>query len=75
VVSILSYLKSEVIHIFFMTLGFMRLVVAEYVYLLNSIENFNRVFISNVNIEISHIMLLIMVIFFGISFMKNPMKI
>ena len=56
-----------------MTSGFMRLVVAEYVYLLNSIENFNRVFIPNVNIEISHIMLLIMVMFFGISYLKNPM--
>lgn len=72
-VSILAYLKSGIIHIFFMTLDFMRLAVAENVYLLNSIENFNRVFISNVNIEISHIMLLIMVMFFGISFLKNPM--
>jgi hypothetical protein len=55
-----------------MTFGFMTLVVAEYVYLLNSTEDFDIMLIPQVNIEISHVILLIMVIFFGISFLKSP---
>jgi hypothetical protein len=55
-----------------MTLGFVTLVIAEYVYLLNSTEDIHPMFISQVNIELSHLILLVMVIFFGISFLKNP---
>ena len=72
VVSIMTYLKSRTTRILFMTLGFMTLVIAEYVYLLNSIEDFHTMFIPQVNIELSHLILLIMVIFFGISFLKSP---
>jgi hypothetical protein len=55
-----------------MALGFVTLVIAEYVYLLNSTEDIHPMFISQVNIELSHLILLIMVIFFGISFLKSP---
>ena len=72
VVSLLAYLKSKTTRILLMTFGFMTLVVAEYVYLLNSTEDFRIVFIPEVNIEVSHVILLIMVIFFGISFLKSP---
>jgi hypothetical protein len=72
VVSILAYLKSRTTRILFMTLGFVTLVIAEYVYLLNSTEDFHAMIISQVNIELSHFILLIMIIFFGISFLKSP---
>jgi hypothetical protein len=72
VVSLLAYLKARTSRILFMTLGFMTLVVAEYVYLLHSTENFHAMFIPHVNIEVSHVILLVMVIFFGISFLKSP---
>jgi hypothetical protein len=72
VVSLLAYLKSKTTRILLMTFGFMTLVVAEYVYLLNSTEDFDIMLIPQVNIEISHVILLIMVIFFGISFLKSP---
>jgi hypothetical protein len=72
VVSLLAYLKVRTTRILFMTLGFMTLVVAGYVYLLNSTEDFHVMFIPQVNIEVSHIILLIMVTFFGISFLKSP---
>jgi hypothetical protein len=72
VVSILAYLKSKTTRIMFMALGFVTLVVAEYVYLLNSTEDIHPMFLSHVNIELSHLILLIMVIFFGISFLKSP---
>jgi hypothetical protein len=55
-----------------MTFVFITLVIAEYIYLLNSTENINVEFIPYFNIEISHVILLVMVIFFGISFLKNP---
>ncbi|HEX5185331.1 MAG TPA: hypothetical protein VFV86_00445 [Nitrososphaeraceae archaeon] len=72
VVSLLAYLKSRTIRIFYMTLGFITLVVAEYIYLLNTTQDIQVKFIPYVNIEISHVVLLVMVIFFGISFLKNP---
>ena len=72
VVSFLAYLKGRSTRIFFMTLGFMTLVVAEYVYFLNSTEDFKVLFIPQFNIEVSHVILLIMVMFFGISFLKSP---
>jgi D-alanyl-lipoteichoic acid acyltransferase DltB (MBOAT superfamily) len=72
IVSLLAYLKSRTSRILYMTLGFMTLVVAEYVYLLNSTEDLYRMFIPHVNIEVSHVILLVMVMFFGISFLKTP---
>jgi hypothetical protein len=68
----MAYLKSKTSRILFMTLGFMTLVIAEYVYLLNSTEDIHPMFLSQVNIELSHLILLVMVIFFGISFLKSP---
>ena len=72
VVSLLAYLKVKTSRILLMTFGFMTLVIAEYVYLLNSTEDFRIVFIPQVNIEVSHVILLVMVVFFGISFLKSP---
>ena len=72
VVSIMAYLKCRTSRIFFMTLGFITLVIAEYVYLLNSTEDIHSLFITQANIETSHFILLIMIIFFGISFLKSP---
>jgi hypothetical protein len=72
VVSIMAYLKCRTSRIFFMTLGFITLVIAEYVYLLNSTEDIHSLFITQANIETSHLILLIMIIFFGISFLKSP---
>ena len=71
VVSLLAYLKARTSRILFMTFGFMTLVIAEYMYLLNSTEDFRIVFIPQINIEVSHVILLIMVVFFGISFLKS----
>ena len=70
VVSIMAYFKSRTTRILFMTLGFVTLVVAEYVYLLNSTEDFHPIFIPHANIDVSHLILLI-IIFFGVSFIKK----
>jgi len=71
VVSILAYLKTKNTKILFMTLGFLTLVVVEYLYLLSSTEDINGMLIPVINIEFSHIIMLVMVIFFGISFLKS----
>jgi hypothetical protein len=72
VVSIMAYIKCRTSRIFFMMLGFITLVIAEYIYLLNSTENVHVMFVPQVNIEVPHLILLIMIIFFGISFLKSP---
>jgi hypothetical protein len=72
VVSIMAYIKCRTSRIFFMMLGFITLVIAGYVYLLNSTENVHVMFVPQVNIEVPHLILLIMIIFFGISFLKSP---
>ncbi len=74
IVSILAYARTKSIKILFMTLGFVTLVAVEYLYLLSSTENIYGMFIPTVNIELSHVILLIMVIFFGVSFMKGANK-
>ncbi|MGB9169439.1 MAG: hypothetical protein WCB31_10980 [Nitrososphaeraceae archaeon] len=73
-VSILAYARTKSVKIFFMTLGFVTLVAVEYLYLLSSTENIYGMFIPTVNIELSHVILVIMVIFFGVSFMKGANK-
>ena len=45
VVSLMAYLKSMTSRILFMTLGFVTLVIAEYVYSLDSTENFHVLYI------------------------------
>ena len=67
-------LEPKVSRFLFMTLGFVTLVAVEYLYLLSSTENIYGMFIPTVNIELSHVILLIMVIFFGASFMKGANK-
>ena len=44
VVSIMAYLKCRTSRIFFMMLGFITLVIAEYVYLMNSTEDVQLMF-------------------------------
>jgi len=73
-VSMLAYARTKSVKIFFMTLGFVTLVAVEYLYLLISTEDIYGMFIPIINIEVSHVILLIMVIFFGISFLKGANK-
>ena len=73
-VSILAYVRTKSVKIFFMTLGFVTLVAVEYLYLFNSTADIYGILIPITNIELSHVILLIMVIFFGISFLKGANK-
>ncbi len=71
VVSILAYNKTKSTKILFMTFGFFALLIVEYMYLLNASDNIFELLIPNFNIELSHVILLIMVTLFGTSFLKG----
>jgi len=71
VISIIAYIKSNNKKILFMTLAFSVLVIVEYLYLLNATNDVFLLVIPKLNIEVSHLFLLVMVTFFGISILKG----
>lgn len=74
IISLIAYNRTRNTRIFFMTIGFMALVGVEYLYMFYATENIYGVFIPTVNIELSHLILLVMVTFFGVSFIKGANK-
>ncbi|MEM2760902.1 MAG: hypothetical protein QXU32_12940 [Nitrososphaerales archaeon] len=69
-VSIISYRRTHNARILLMTFGFMTLVAAELLHLLNATQNITDLIIPVVNIELSHIILLTMVTLFGMGVLK-----
>jgi hypothetical protein len=70
VVSIISYRRTNSARILFMTLGFFALAVIEILYLFHVTANIEDVIIPIVDIELSHIILLIMLTLFGVGILK-----
>ncbi|HEY6885955.1 MAG TPA: hypothetical protein VI278_18130 [Nitrososphaeraceae archaeon] len=70
VVSIISYRRTNSARILFMTLGFFALAVIEILYLFHATANIEDVIIPIVDIELSHIILLIMLTLFGVGILK-----
>jgi hypothetical protein len=70
VVSIISYRRTNSARILFMTLGFFALAVIEILYLFHTTANIEDVIIPIVDIELSHIILLIMLTLFGVGILK-----
>ena len=70
VVSIISYRRTNSTRILFMTLGFFALAVIETLYLVHATANIEDVIIPVVDIELSHIILLIMLTLFGLGILK-----
>jgi hypothetical protein len=56
--------------ILFMTLGFISLAVIEFLYLFHATANIEDVIIPIVDIELSHIILLVMLTLFGLGVLK-----
>ncbi len=69
-VSIFAYLKNSNIRMFFMALGFVTLAIVEGIMLLSSTGNLGNVILPSVNIELPHIVLLIMITLFGLGLLK-----
>jgi hypothetical protein len=69
-VSLLAYARSKSSRLLFMTLGFIALVVAEFLYLLNAALPDKVIHISAVGIELPHVILLIMLTMFFLGILK-----
>ncbi len=54
-----------------MTVGFMALSTAEILYFLDAMDIFPMVHLPIANIELSHVILLVMITLFGLGVLKN----
>jgi hypothetical protein len=71
IVSILAYSRNTTTRMLLMAVGFMSLALVEFFYLLQAVGIvIGQVIIPAVNIELSHIILLIMVSLFGLGVLK-----
>ena len=69
-ISFLAYNRTGSTRIFFMTLGFLSLVIVELMYLFNATEDIRDIALPLVHIELPHIILLAMLTLFGIGILK-----
>jgi hypothetical protein len=71
IVSILAYSRNRTARMLLMTVGFMSLALVEFFYLLQAgAIVIGQIIIPAVNIELSHLILLIMVSLFGLGVLK-----
>jgi predicted neutral ceramidase superfamily lipid hydrolase len=71
IVSVLAYSRNRTIRMLLMTVGFMSLALVEFLYLLQAgAIPIGQIVIPTVNIELSHLILLIMVSLFGLGVLK-----
>jgi hypothetical protein len=71
IVSILAYSRNRTARMLLMTVGFMSLALVEFFYLLQAgAIAIGQIIIPAVNIELSHLILLIMVSLFGLGVLK-----
>lgn len=70
-VAIFAYLKNKSLRMLCMALGFVTLAIVEVIMLLTSTGNLTNVILPSVNIELPHIVLLIMLTLFGLGLLKT----
>jgi hypothetical protein len=75
VISMVAYKKTKSTRIFFMTLGFFSLIIAEFLYLFNATENIEEIALPLVHIELPHVILLTMLTLFSIGILKVNMRL
>jgi hypothetical protein len=71
VVSFLAYARSKSSRLLFMTLGFIALAIVEFLYLLESAWPGNEFLISTVDIELPHVILLVMLTMFFLGVLRG----
>jgi len=69
-VSILAYSRNRNTRMLLMTVGFVLLIVIEILYLFHATANLEELIVPIVDVELSHIILLIMLTLFGIGVLK-----
>lgn len=73
IVSLSSYVRNRGSRLFFMSLGFLSLVVVEALFLFYATRGIRDILVPVVNIELPHIILFMMLTLFGIGVLKvNP---
>jgi hypothetical protein len=70
-VSYLAYKRVRGTRILLMTIGFVALSTAETLYFLDAMDIFPMVHLPIANIELSHVILLVMITLFGLGVLKN----
>jgi ABC-type Fe3+-siderophore transport system permease subunit len=70
-VSFLAYKRVRTIRILLMTIGFIALGTAEILYFLDALDIFPVAHLPIANIELPHVILLIMLTMFGVGVLKN----
>ncbi|HEX7031538.1 MAG TPA: hypothetical protein VF172_00920 [Nitrososphaera sp.] len=70
VVSVLAYRRATGSRLIFMTIGFMALSTAEFIYVLDATSVVNLFNISALGIELPHVIILAMVAMFGLGVLK-----
>ncbi|MFL6487033.1 MAG: hypothetical protein ACJ71D_10040, partial [Nitrososphaera sp.] len=72
IVSFLAYLRNTTTRMLLMAIGFTTLALVEFFYLLQAggIAEVGQIIIPAVNIELSHVILLLMVSLFGLGILK-----
>jgi hypothetical protein len=70
-VSYLAYKRVGGMRILLMTIGFVALSSAETLYFLDAMDIFPMVHLPIANIELSHVILLVMITLFGLGVLKN----
>jgi hypothetical protein len=70
-VSLLAYKRVRTIRILLMTIGFIALGTTEILYFLDALDIFPVAHLPIANIELPHVILLIMLTMFGVGILKN----
>jgi hypothetical protein len=70
-VSFLAYKRVRTLRILLMTIGFIALGTAEILYFLDALDIFPVAHLPIANIELPHVILLIMLTMFGVGVLKN----
>jgi hypothetical protein len=70
IISAEAYRRSHSSKILFMFFGFLSLVIVEFIYLFNATGDVGEVALPFVHIELPHIVLLIMLTFFGVGVIR-----
>lgn len=69
-IAVTSYVRSGRARLLFMALGFVTLAILEILMLLSATGNLEESVIPDVNVELPHVVLLVMITLFGIGVLK-----
>lgn len=69
-ISVSAYLRDGRLRLMFMSFGFVTLAILELLLLLTATGNLDQVIIPSINIEVSHVLLLVMITLFGLGVLK-----